>query len=65
VLILSFCIGLSFSCSFELFLALLCHFAWLCHFSCRLLAFVVFRLLDDPLELFLAFWVFLAVLHRV
>jgi hypothetical protein len=43
---------------FDLFLALLCHFAWLCHFSCRLLAFAVFLLLDDPLELFLAFWVF-------
>jgi hypothetical protein len=41
---------------FELFLALLCHFAWLYRFSCRLLAFTVFLLLDDPLELFLAFW---------
>jgi hypothetical protein len=43
---------------FEFFLALLCHFAWLCRFSCRLLAFVVFLLLDDLLELFLDFWVF-------
>jgi hypothetical protein len=58
VSILSFCLGLSFSYSSELFLALLCHFAWICHFSCRLLAFVVFYLLDDLLELFLAFWVF-------
>jgi hypothetical protein len=49
---------LSFSCSFELFVALLCRFAWLCHFSCILLAFAVFLLLDDFLELFLAFWVF-------
>jgi hypothetical protein len=43
---------LSFSCSFELFLALLCHFAWLCRFSCLLLTFVVFLLLDDLVELF-------------
>jgi hypothetical protein len=49
---------LSFSCSSKLFLALLCHFAWLCRFSSRLLAFAVFLLLDDLLELFLAFWVF-------
>ncbi len=40
---------LSFSCSSELFLALLCHFAWLYRFSCRLLAFAVFLLLDDLL----------------
>jgi hypothetical protein len=40
------------SVNFELFLALLCHFAWLCRFSCRLLAFMVFVLLDDLLELF-------------
>jgi hypothetical protein len=52
VLILSVCL------EFELFLALLCHFAWLCHFSCLLLAFVIFLLLDDILELFLSFWVF-------
>jgi hypothetical protein len=43
------------SVNFELFLALLCHFAWLCRFSCRLLAFMVFVLLDDLLELFLPF----------
>jgi hypothetical protein len=42
----------------ELFLALSCHFAWLFRFLCRLLAFAVFHLLDDFLELFLAFWVF-------
>jgi hypothetical protein len=55
---------LSFSCSFELFFALLCHFAWLCHFSFLLLAFPVFLLLDDPLEFF---WLLglLAVLHGV
>jgi hypothetical protein len=55
VLILSFFFIFSFSCSSELFLALLCHFAWLCRFSCRLLAFTVFLLLDDLLELF---WLF-------
>jgi hypothetical protein len=55
---LSFCLGLSFSYSSELFLALLCHFAWLYSFLCRLLGFVIFLLLDDLLELFLAFWVF-------
>jgi hypothetical protein len=49
---------LSFSCSSELFLALLYHFACLCHFSCLLLAFVIVLLLDDLLELFLAFFVF-------
>jgi hypothetical protein len=49
---------LSLSCSFEFFLALLCHFDWLCRFSCLLLAFAVFLLLDDLLELLLAFWVF-------
>jgi hypothetical protein len=49
---------LSVSCSFEFFLALLYHFDWLCRFSCLLLTFVVFLLLDDLLELFLAFWVF-------
>jgi hypothetical protein len=41
---------------FEYFLTLLCHFAWLCRFSCLLVTFVVFPLLDDLLELFLAFW---------
>jgi hypothetical protein len=41
---------------FEFFLALLCHFAWLDHFSCLLLAFTIFLLLDDLFELFLTFW---------
>jgi hypothetical protein len=50
----AFILILSFSCSSELFLTLLCHFAWLCHFSCLLLAFAVL-LLDDLLELF---WLF-------
>jgi hypothetical protein len=54
----AFVLTLSFSCSSEFFLALSCHFAWLCRFSCLLLAFAVSLLLDDPLELFLAFWVF-------
>jgi hypothetical protein len=49
---------LSVSSSFEFFLALLCHFDWFCHFSYLLLAFAVFLLLDDLLELFLAFRVF-------
>jgi hypothetical protein len=40
-------LSLSLSCSSELFLALSCHFAWLCRFSCLLLAFAVFLLLDD------------------
>jgi hypothetical protein len=39
---LSFCFG------FELFLP----FSWFCRFSCLLLAFVVFLLLDDLLKLF-------------
>jgi hypothetical protein len=47
---------LSFSCSSELFLALSYHFAWLGRFSCRLLAFAVFPLLDDIIELFIGFW---------
>jgi hypothetical protein len=56
VLILSFlCVILSFSCFSNLFLALLCRFAWLCHLSCRLLAFAIVFLLDDFLELF---WLF-------
>jgi hypothetical protein len=61
VLILSFCADFEllpwfeFSYPSELFLALSCHFAWLCLFSCFLLAFMVFLLLDDLLELFLAF----------
>jgi hypothetical protein len=46
------------SVDLELFLTLLCHFAWLCRFLCRLLTFAVFLLLDDLLELLLAFWVF-------
>jgi hypothetical protein len=58
MLILSFCLGLSFSCSSELFLALSCHFVCLCRFSCLQLVFAVFLLLDDLLELFLAFCVF-------
>jgi hypothetical protein len=41
---------------FELFLSLLCYFAWLRRFSGLLLAFAVFLLLDDLPELFLAFW---------
>jgi hypothetical protein len=47
---------LSLSYSSELFLTLLCYFAWLWRFSCLLLAFAVFLLLDNLLELFLAFW---------
>jgi hypothetical protein len=43
---------------FKLFLALLCYFAWSCHFYCLLLVFAVFLLLDDLIELFLAFLVF-------
>jgi hypothetical protein len=58
VLILSVCLSLSFSCYSELFLAHFCHFAWLCRFSCLLLTFMVFLLLDELLELFLAFWIF-------
>jgi hypothetical protein len=50
-------------CSSELFLALLCYFAWLCRFSCHLLAFTVFLLLDDLLELFSAFLGLLPVVH--
>jgi hypothetical protein len=59
-MILSFCVDfdlfllfltsvliLSFPCSSELFLALLCYFAWLCRFFCSLLAFALFSLLDD------------------
>jgi hypothetical protein len=42
----------------ELFLTLLCHFAGFYRFSCRLLCFTIFLLLDDILELFLTFWVF-------
>jgi hypothetical protein len=56
---------LCFSCSSELLLALLCYFAWFCRLLCILLAFVVFLLLDDFLELFLAFLGLLTVLHGV
>jgi hypothetical protein len=49
---------LSLSFSSELFLPPSYHFAWLCCLSCLLLAFAVFLLLNDLLELFLAFWVF-------
>jgi hypothetical protein len=56
---------LSFSCSFELFLAILCLFACLCRFSCLLLAFAVFVLLDDLLKLFFAFLGLLTTLHVV
>jgi hypothetical protein len=42
----------------ELFLALSCHFAWIYRFSCFLLAFAIFLLLQDLLEFFLVFWVF-------
>jgi hypothetical protein len=58
-------VWLSFSCSSELFLALLCYFALLYHFSCLLLAFAVFLLLDDLLELFISFLDLLAVLNGV
>jgi hypothetical protein len=54
----AFVLTLSFSYSSEIFLTLSCHFAYLCHFSCLLLVFVIFLLLDDLLELFLVFWVF-------
>jgi hypothetical protein len=60
-----FALSLSFSYSCKLFLTLLCHFAWLYRFSCLLLAFAVFLLLDDLLELFLAFFSVLAMLHRI
>jgi hypothetical protein len=56
---------LSFFCSSELFLSLLCHFACLCRFSRLLLALAVFLLLDHILELFLAFLDLLAMLHGV
>jgi hypothetical protein len=47
-----------FSCPLLAFEIVSCHFAWLCRFFCLLLAFAVVLLLDDLLELFLAFWVF-------
>jgi hypothetical protein len=56
---------LSFSCSSELFLALLCRFAWHCRFSCPLLVLAVFLILDDLLEIFLGFLGLLSVLHGV
>jgi hypothetical protein len=46
---------MSFS-DFKLFLALLYHFVLVCRFSCLLLAFRFFLLLDDHLELFLGLW---------
>jgi hypothetical protein len=49
---------------FEFFLALICHFSLVYHFSCLLLVLRLFFLLDDLLELFFAFGL-LAVLHRV
>jgi hypothetical protein len=58
LLILSFYADFELLPSFELFLALLYHFACLCRFLCCLLAFTIFLLLDDILELLLAFWVF-------
>jgi hypothetical protein len=58
-------LNLSFCYSTELFLALLCYFPWLCHFSCLLLAFAVFLLPDDLLELFSTFLGLLAVLHGI
>jgi hypothetical protein len=54
----AFVLILSFSCSSELFLTLICYFAWFCRFSCLLLALTIFLLLDDLLEHFLYFWVF-------
>jgi hypothetical protein len=42
-------------CWFWVFLTLLYHFAWLYRFSCLLLAFAVFLLLDDLLSFF---WLF-------
>jgi hypothetical protein len=56
---------LSLSYSSELLLALLCYYIWLYRFSCRLLAFTVFLLLDDLLEFFMAFWGLLVMLHGV
>jgi hypothetical protein len=47
---------LSFSYSSELLLAPSYHFAWFYRFSCLLLAFVIFLLLDDLLEIFVDFW---------
>jgi hypothetical protein len=58
-------LSLSFSYPSELFLSLLCHFASLCQFSYLLLAFAVFLLPDDLLELFLDFLGLLAVLHGI
>jgi hypothetical protein len=52
---------LSFSFDFELFLL----FSLFCRFSCYLLAFAVFPLLDDLLEIFLVFFGLLTVLHGV
>jgi hypothetical protein len=65
VLILSFCIDFELFLLFWAFLRSSCHFAWICRFSCRLLAFVVFSLLDDLLELFFGFLGLLDVFHGV
>jgi hypothetical protein len=56
---------LSFCFDSELFPSLLCHFAWFYRFSCLLLVFTGFLLLDDLLELFFGFFGLLAVLHGV
>jgi hypothetical protein len=42
-------------CVFEIFLALLYHFALVCYFSCPLLALPLSLLLDDLSEFFLGF----------
>jgi hypothetical protein len=42
ILILSFCPGLSFSYSSELFLTLSCYFAWLCRFFLSFVGFCDF-----------------------
>jgi hypothetical protein len=43
-------------CVFELLLALLCHFGFVCRFSCLLLVLQFLLLLDDLLEFFIRFW---------
>jgi hypothetical protein len=61
-------LSLSFSCSlcfaFEIYLALPHHFAWSAAFHAFLLALWFFLLLDDLLELFLAFGL-LVVFHGI
>jgi hypothetical protein len=53
-------LSLSFSCSFyfgfELFLTLLCHFAWFTSFRIFVGLATFFLFLDELLELFLAFY---------